>query len=315
MVSRGNCFPAHLAIESFRRQTYSNRELVIVCAQQNSPLRALVADLDDPLIRYIEVSQRTLGELRNVSASEARGSLLCTWDDDDLYHPRRLELQAHDLGCTFAANFLSRVLIWWPSRRLLGIAGKRAWENSMLVRRECLPTYPSLPYREDTQVVDQLLKQHRISCSDRPELYCYVVHSGNTSDTAHFEYIFEKADWIYPDYESELCKLSTNLPLKWYADELLVVSDGKGDGLLKGPDDQPRISYHERTFGSEELSVDGVHFRSCVIDGTTLLYHGGRAPIFDDCEFLAGSFSFVGSAFNTYEFMRQLKRAGWLDDL
>ena len=35
----------------------------------------------------------TLGELRNFSVQLARYPLVCQWDDDDLYHPRRLETQ------------------------------------------------------------------------------------------------------------------------------------------------------------------------------------------------------------------------------
>jgi hypothetical protein len=90
MVSRGNDFPAQLAIQCYRNQTYMNRELVIVCAQPNSPLSRYVATLGDPTIRYIESPPLPLGQLRNVAVDAARGSLVCTWDDDDLCHSRRL---------------------------------------------------------------------------------------------------------------------------------------------------------------------------------------------------------------------------------
>ena len=40
-----------------------------------------------------EPQGQTLGELRNASVEAARGDIVCQWDDDDRYHPRRLELQ------------------------------------------------------------------------------------------------------------------------------------------------------------------------------------------------------------------------------
>lgn len=315
MVSRGNHFPAHLAIECYRRQTYPNRELVIVCAQPNSPVSTLVAVLNDPSIRYVECSARPLGELRNLSVAEARGTLLCTWDDDDLYHPRRLELQAQDLGDDFAADFLSRILIWWPERRLLAITSQRAWENSMLVRREALPRYPSLGFGEDSHVVAKLESRHQTIYSDRPELYCYIIHAENTCDTAHFEQIFEAAEWIYSDYENQLAYFSADYPLKWYSDELAMRTTSNGDGINKEAPAGPLLIHSKKTFGSKDVVVDGIHFDRCTFKGTNLVYRGGRIPLFGNCELQEAQFNFSGSAFNTLNFIRQLKEAGFIGGL
>lgn len=313
MVSRGNFFPAHLAIECYRRQTYKNRELVIVCAQKNSEVSTLVSILDDPTIRYVECTPRPLGELRNLSVKEARGSLLCTWDDDDLYHPQRLELQANDLGTEPAAGFLSRLLLWWPERQLIGISTQRPWENSMLVRREALPKYPALQLGEDSHVLAKIESRHQTALSDRPELYCYVVHPHNTCGVAHFESLFAAAEWIYSDYERELAYLSSTFPLRWYADELHARSAG-GDGISTEEDGVPRSLYLRRAFGLQDVLIDGRHFKGCSFVGTTLLYQGGRLPVFEDCDLGSATIKFVGSASNALQFQRRLQADGFLGD-
>lgn len=309
MVSRGNFFPAHLAIHCYRQQTYKNRELIIVCARKDSAVSALVKFLDDPTIRYIECSPRPLGELRNVSVKQARGSLLCTWDDDDLYHPKRLELQASDLGSKQAAGYLSRLLLWWPDRRLLGVTSQRAWENSMLARREALPKYPALQLGEDSYVLEKIESRHQIVLSDRPEMYCYVIHSHNTCGTAHFENLFGSADWIYPDYDAQMAYLSADYPLRWYADELCAQTAGM-DGVSREDDGVALSLYARRSFGSQKVIIDGRRFQSCTFEQTNLIYQGGVLPKFDDCDLSNANLSFVGSALNTLMFIRSLTGAG-----
>ena len=166
MITRGDEFPARFAIECFHRQSYENRELVILCDRPGSAIGALAARLGDPGIRYIETARATLGELRNTSVAHARGSLLCQWDDDDLHHPQRLALQAAALKIADAeASFLGRWHLWWPARRRLAISSRRVWEGSMLVKRGSLPIYPALPIGEDGQVVRFMRARARLAFS------------------------------------------------------------------------------------------------------------------------------------------------------
>lgn len=87
------------AILDFQRQTYRNRELIIV-VENESDYSALIEDF---------VAQRTEGfdarvgvfgrPMRQVSEGfihalcHARGDILAVWDDDNLNHPKRLEVQ------------------------------------------------------------------------------------------------------------------------------------------------------------------------------------------------------------------------------
>ena len=176
MVTHGHLFPARFAIQTYLRQTYAARELVIVCDSPAAELRAHVEALGDSSIRFVQVRRGTLGELRNASLEAARGELVAQWDDDDLYHPQRLELQARALAEApgAAAHFLSRWFLWWPARRLLALSAQRVWEGSMLARRTRLPSYPSASLGEDSPFVRTLFAAHPNVQSDVPEVYCYA---------------------------------------------------------------------------------------------------------------------------------------------
>jgi hypothetical protein len=51
MLTRGRLVPTRFAIDCYRRQTWPNRELVIVCDDPDSDLPAYVATLGEPTIR------------------------------------------------------------------------------------------------------------------------------------------------------------------------------------------------------------------------------------------------------------------------
>lgn len=219
MVTRGGAMPAALAIDCYRRQTWRDRELIIVCDTPDSAIKALVVASGDPSIRYIEAPSLSLGELRNVSVAHAQGALLCQWDDDDLYHDERLEfmvaaLLRHDV----VAVFLQRWWIWWPARRQLAISGTRTWEGSMLVRREVLPTYPAIALAEDNITIARLCALHPTLLVDRPELYCYIVHGGNSYEARHFETMLDWASEVTPAdrYDNEIERLQAFLPIAAY---------------------------------------------------------------------------------------------------
>jgi glycosyltransferase involved in cell wall biosynthesis len=221
MVTRGGIVPARFAIEAYRRQTYSPRELVIVCDQAATALRSHIDTVGDPSIRFVEAATSTLGDLRNASIAAASGELVAQWDDDDLYHPQRLELQAIALASAphAAAHFLSRWFLWWPTRRLLAVSARRIWEGTMLARRSLLPPYPSLSRGEDSIVVKRLFASHPNVESDVPEVYCYVVHGRNCWDEGHFDELFRCATRRFEGeaYDVQLSLLARVLPVHAYA--------------------------------------------------------------------------------------------------
>lgn len=234
MVSRGNRFPASFAIQCYREQSYVNRELVIVTAQRDSEVGALVREIGDDTIRYMEVEPKTLGELRNSSVAHARGEFVCNWDDDDLSHKHRVALQMAGLRATGArACFVEQVLLWWPARQLLRMSKPRMWEASMMARRTVLPAYPALTREEDLFVVNGIAQLHKVVLMRLPYCYCYIVHGGNTCDAAHFEAMYRGTSSVpgTSDYAEGLFKVSSRFPLAEYEASLHLERAARNDAL------------------------------------------------------------------------------------
>jgi glycosyltransferase involved in cell wall biosynthesis len=224
MVTRGDLVPAQFAIDCFRRQTWPNRELVIVGDDPNSELPGFIAALRDPAIHYVPTATAALGTMRNVSVEASRGALVCQWDDDDLYHPERLEFQyAQLVARDAAAHFLSRWLMWWPERRRIALGKRRIWEGSMLARREAIVSYPAIARREDTRAVAELRQRgNRIAYTDQPLAYCYIIHGANGSGPRQADRLFARASETVGDveYADRLEQLAQIFPLHAYREAL-----------------------------------------------------------------------------------------------
>ncbi|HEX3633882.1 MAG TPA: glycosyltransferase family A protein, partial [Casimicrobiaceae bacterium] len=160
-----------LAVGDFVRQTWRDRELVIVHdgdAVFDAKLRALAASRDGAAIAvHREPGGQTLGELRNASVAAARGASVCQWDDDDRYHPRRLELQ-------FAAMRVENSEFCFLTDQLHLFAAEQKmylddWnlevhplnlvQGTLLGSRAALGRYPALARGEDTPLILDLLRR------------------------------------------------------------------------------------------------------------------------------------------------------------
>lgn len=190
------------AIAAYLAQTHEPRELVIVIDGRiadptTTQIRSHVAALGRDDIRIIEPPPGlTLGALRNVSKANARGDLICTWDDDDLHHPERLQRQAAAL-VQFGAEStaLQKVMQFFPrERKLYCVSWSPTSENAMpgtLMCRASAPiAYPEAGQRadrgEDIEVMWQLQTRGRYHVmTDQPHLFVYVSHGQNTFDDAH----------------------------------------------------------------------------------------------------------------------------------
>jgi glycosyltransferase involved in cell wall biosynthesis len=191
------------SIECYLRQGYSARELIIAlddgAEEDKRALEDHVASLGRPDIRVVRCpGQPTLGRLRNFAFEQAAGELVCVWDDDDLHHPRRLELQVQSLLESGAiATFLTEVLHLFVARREL------YWTNYRNTVQKCLPgtglvwrtvtarypeAGPACQRGEDTAFCQRLLAEGPVHfVDDAPQLYVYVNHHANTSGDDHHQ--------------------------------------------------------------------------------------------------------------------------------
>jgi hypothetical protein len=209
------------AIECYRRQAYGARELVIVTHPDG--LQAVTQLVGASGASGVSVHcvgrEMLLGDCRNVAIARAKGDIVMQWDDDDLYDQVRISVAVALLTQSPAiAAMLSRVLVWWPARRLAAISERRFWEGSLAVWREHAPFYPSLALGEDTPAVDFLASTRPIATYDAPLLYVYTVHGANTWDEPHFEEILERSEHLIEgaDYEELIALLTQRMPMGDY---------------------------------------------------------------------------------------------------
>jgi glycosyltransferase involved in cell wall biosynthesis len=234
MVTTGARLPlAEHAIECYRRQTWPRRELVVLDGSRDDRLERHLTGIDDPSIRLVRAPSDafTLGELRNRSVAEARGSFICQWDDDDLSDPARIEVQMGTLARTKSqACFLTQLTIWWPHLERLAIT-RRIWEASLICRKDIVGRYPSMPRGEDSIVMRQIAGKHDVAYLDRPDLYIYVFHGANTWDAGHFNDFWNgrSAEFIGRNASAALSELGSRVPIAAYRNALRAMPAPAGE--------------------------------------------------------------------------------------
>lgn len=225
MVTRGDLGLMRHALDCYQRQTWTNRELVVVTAEGDP--RAIQALLAEVGVRQAVLASvgagLTLGDLRNLAVARARGEILVQWDDDDLSDPGRIATAVAVLRASGAsAAFLDRWLTWWPARELAAISARRICEGTMALWRDGARTYPAAAKAEDSDLLRRLQRDEPIALIDAPLQYVYVVTGRNTSGDAHFEAEIARAEHVFEsqDYRDLLDLLAQRLPVAAYAAHL-----------------------------------------------------------------------------------------------
>lgn len=143
------------AIESFLRQTYPNKELLVLndCSRQE-----LVCDA--PGVRVVNLSERlpSLGDKWNAAIRLSRGELIAPWNDDDISLPSRLSFSVERLGD--ADYFNPRRYWFWDNDDLHFDHSMGYAHNASLFTRaafEAVGGYPSISLGEDAAMDSELL--------------------------------------------------------------------------------------------------------------------------------------------------------------
>lgn len=204
-VTRNRVALLRRAVACFQRQTYAERELIILCESDDVATQSYVEDhlCDDPRIRLVTVDvneKLRLGALRNRAIAEARGEIVCQWDDDDWYRSDRIQRQKAHLDTTRKpVCVLRRWVVFNSATREAYLSERRAWEGSLLAYKSALVPYPDLPRAEDTPMIEALQKRKRLVFLDAPEIYVYTYHGSNTWDAAHFQMVIGRCEPISPE--------------------------------------------------------------------------------------------------------------------
>lgn len=181
------------SIDSFRNQTHSNREVVVV-DNGHDTVEDLLADIPDHQVQYVRVDPDTdlvLGDLRNISLEHATGDFMICWDDDDWFHPKRIEVQLGALeegydACCLEGNLFhidTDTFVEHPYRGALPDGSP----SSIIHRRNPDIRYPSLPREEDTVYLNSW-REHRYRKLPLSWSWLFVrcFHGTNVSGKSHF---------------------------------------------------------------------------------------------------------------------------------
>jgi len=185
----------------FAAQTHQPREMVIVIdaasAAEAAPVLQAVAESGQDTIRTVMAGRAmTMGALRNLSWSHARGGLVCVWDDDDRHHPTRLALQSAALVASGQpACFLQEFLHYFEQeRRIYRVNFRPAPDpvavNTVMSRRDLALRYPETGpdanLGEDTGLFRAIRNAAGFHVlADQPHLFVYVNHGANACSNAH----------------------------------------------------------------------------------------------------------------------------------
>lgn len=181
------------AIRCYNRQTYPNRELVVV-EDSTTDLAPVLADVPAGELVHRHVNpdrDLSLGALRNLSLEAARGDLLTQWDDDDWYHRERVAHQVAALHDGYDACCLHGALMHVASPRMMqhpyigylpdGVPG------TIMHRRNASIRYPELARAEDSVFLKAWPETRRVQLPrEASHLFIRCYHGDNTWEKTHF---------------------------------------------------------------------------------------------------------------------------------
>lgn len=173
------------------------QESLLSLSRQTLPAEAVIVVQDDVFAKDVETEcshlkipynvicaepRASLGALRNIAIEEA-GRYWCQWDDDDLYHPKRLEEQFKVLNGTIHYSFLSSQLYLFTEKRRLFIRDcEFPIHGTILCKRNNI-RYLNVYKGEDTHFFVEVMKQPaRVDVINDFTLYLRRYHGDNTWD-------------------------------------------------------------------------------------------------------------------------------------
>jgi len=182
------------SLYSLKNQTHKNIEVVVVDNGEEKVEELMEMFQDDQVnYTYIHPSpDNILGDLRNISLDRATGDYMICWDDDDWFHPKRIEIQLETLKNGFDACCLEGNIFHIDSPDLIDhpYIGRLpdGSPSSIMHRRNDHIRYPSMRRGEDTVYLNQWMNNGKYKMLDLSYAYLFVrvFHGTNVSGKKHF---------------------------------------------------------------------------------------------------------------------------------
>jgi glycosyltransferase involved in cell wall biosynthesis len=178
---------------SYRRQTYKNKELIIL-DDGKEDLTPLLTDFPEGEITYLRIEKKkenVLGHLRNLTLEKASGDYITQWDDDDWYHPDRIMTQLNVLQQGYDVCTISNTLMHIDESPYFHKPYisyfRRGTPGSIMHRRDGDIRYPALRRSEDDVYLRQwATRRYTKLPKSYAHLFIRCFHGANTWDMKHF---------------------------------------------------------------------------------------------------------------------------------
>jgi glycosyltransferase involved in cell wall biosynthesis len=271
MTTKGRPALVANAVDAYLRQTYSNRELVIVSQgdrDSNNAIARRLESLGRSDFLFFPVDPRmSLGAMRNLSIELATGHYICQWDDDDWHHPRRLATQwaAIESGPFIASLFCEHLKyfqhtgeLYWIDWSVEGIEHRKYLPGTAFFRKDYFFTKGSKLYpekgpqcavEEDWNVLEQFTSSGLIAAVHDAEQYVYVYHGANVYGLEHHQLAFRK----------RVASVETLLQRRESISEALRWADVEGPVVVRSLEDEAFVYLKESDGSGNSLRDGQVH--------------------------------------------------------
>jgi glycosyltransferase involved in cell wall biosynthesis len=201
------------AIGYFKKQTYQNKELIVLSRNFDPVYQSIINSFKQENIRYCGLTKSahlTLGDLRNLSIEKSTGDYWCVWDDDDWHHIRRLEIQMGELlSSKKDAVILSYNLMFDLANKEAYMSQPLNMPGTLLCKKNDLK-YPAVNLAEDVHFLRNVYSQNILFPLVRPTLYVYIYHGSNTSESENFKFIFKDSQKLSDDATQSIFEIISN---------------------------------------------------------------------------------------------------------
>lgn len=185
-------------IVNFEQQSYPNKELVVSYPSHDLDTKKLMDRILEishlKIVILCRESNASLGKIRNQAVAAAHGSYICTWDDDDWYHPERLKHQMallQDSKTNYQACVLREIILYDRNQKTAFLSAAHNWSGTLLCKKDLVIKYP---YQDTNRLEDNSLIEHLVTkklllaIKGSYYLYVYIYHGRNVIDGIHFRY-------------------------------------------------------------------------------------------------------------------------------
>jgi glycosyltransferase involved in cell wall biosynthesis len=197
MVTANRLALARRAVQCFARQTWPARELVIV-DDGDENYAPMLDEFPGLPVRYERVPRRDavrLGGLRNLTLELAAGDHCMQWDDDEWYHPQRIETQMAALEAAGGGACVIRDTLMHMDDPAfvdhLYRTGLRAGTPGTILHERTTVRYPNVSRGEDSDFRDALKRTRPVHVL-QDGLSHLVVRCFHGKNTWHRQHFFER---------------------------------------------------------------------------------------------------------------------------